>query len=173
MPATLYERLGGKAAVDLAVDEFYEKIVADDRINEIWSGVRMGGLKTMMKKFLRKATGGEVDGESGGYDGGNMYESHKHVNKGQFPTQEQYDIVLEHFAGTLQELGVDAQLIGEVAAIVESVRLQILGLHNPADDGSTFMQRCVKGLECYFSGRLGKATIVLIISLTTYYFFCK
>ena len=35
-----------------------------------------------------------------------MYEAHKHVNNGQFPTEEQYDIVLEHFVGTLQELGV-------------------------------------------------------------------
>ena len=131
---TLYDKLGGKAAVDLAVEEFYKKIVADDRINEIWSGVKLGGLKIMMKKFLRKATGGEVDGEEGRYEGRNMYEAHRHVNNGQFPTQLQYDIVLEHFAGTLQELGVNEEIVSEVAGIIESVRPQILGLDNPDSD---------------------------------------
>ena len=28
----LFERLGGKAAVDATVDKFYDKVLADDRI---------------------------------------------------------------------------------------------------------------------------------------------
>ena len=31
--STLYERLGGEAAVDKAVDLFYERVLKDDRIN--------------------------------------------------------------------------------------------------------------------------------------------
>ena len=32
MSDSLYERIGGKAAVEAAVDKFYEKVLQDDRI---------------------------------------------------------------------------------------------------------------------------------------------
>ncbi|MGI9213604.1 MAG: group 1 truncated hemoglobin, partial [Methylococcaceae bacterium] len=37
--ASLYERLGGAAAVDAAVNIFYRKVIADHRINHFFAGV--------------------------------------------------------------------------------------------------------------------------------------
>jgi len=39
--SSLYERLGGAAAVDAAVDLFYTKVLADDRIKHFFEGVDM------------------------------------------------------------------------------------------------------------------------------------
>ena len=34
---TLFEKLGGEAAVDLAVDRFYDRVLQDDRINHFFA----------------------------------------------------------------------------------------------------------------------------------------
>ena len=39
--ASLYERLGGDAAVNAAVDIFYRKVLSDDRVNDFFDGVDM------------------------------------------------------------------------------------------------------------------------------------
>ena len=39
--ATLYERLGGQAAIDAAVDIFYRKMLADDRVNYFFDNTDM------------------------------------------------------------------------------------------------------------------------------------
>ena len=39
---TLYERIGGTAAVKAAVDIFYGKVLLDDRIRHFFDGVDMG-----------------------------------------------------------------------------------------------------------------------------------
>jgi len=35
---SLYERIGGEDAVNAAVDVFYRKVLADDRINKFFEG---------------------------------------------------------------------------------------------------------------------------------------
>ena len=39
MSDTLFDRLGGEAAVNAAVDIFYRKVLADDRINQFFEGI--------------------------------------------------------------------------------------------------------------------------------------
>ena len=41
MTQSLYEKIGGDAAVNAAVDIFYRKVLADDRINQFFEGVDM------------------------------------------------------------------------------------------------------------------------------------
>jgi hemoglobin len=38
---TLYEKLGGAAAVDLAVEKFYEKVLADERVQRFFTPTDM------------------------------------------------------------------------------------------------------------------------------------
>ena len=42
-------------------------------------------------------------------------------------TDEHFDAVVAHLGGTLKELGVADELIGQVAAVAESVRDDVLG----------------------------------------------
>jgi len=41
MTQSLYEKIGGEGAVNAAVDIFYRKVLADDRINRFFEGVDM------------------------------------------------------------------------------------------------------------------------------------
>ncbi len=50
--ATLYDRLGGTAAVRAAVDVFYERVLSDDHVNQYFAHVSMPRLKAMQVSSL-------------------------------------------------------------------------------------------------------------------------
>jgi len=119
--ASVYDRIGGDAAVNAAVDVFYRKVLADDRINNFFEGVDMDKQASKQKAFLTMALGGPNN-----YTGEDMRKGHAHlVAKGL--NDSHFDAVIENLGATLTELGVPADLIGEAAAIAESTRNDVLG----------------------------------------------
>lgn len=120
MSASLYERLGGQAAVNTAVDIFYRKILTDQRVNHFFDGVDMEQQIIKQKGFLTMVFGGPNH-----YTGKGMREGHRHlVQKGL--NDSHVDIIIEHLGATLTELGVGDNDIQEVAAIANSVRSDVL-----------------------------------------------
>ncbi len=118
---TLYERIGGAPAVKAAVDIFYGKVLADDRIAHFFEGVDMAGQSAKQRAFLIMVFGGPNT-----YTGADMRRGHaKLVERGL--NDNHFDAVVENLASTLAELGVSASDIGEVAVIAESVRNDVLG----------------------------------------------
>jgi len=115
---SLYEKLGGEAAVDAAVDIFYRKVLMDDRINMYFDGIDMDKQAAKQKAFLTMVFGGPND-----YTGKDMREGHKHL-KGL--NDSHVDAVIENLGAVLKELGVGDADITEVAAIAESVRDDVL-----------------------------------------------
>ena len=115
--STLYERLGGEAAVNAAVDAFYEKVLADDRINSFFDGLDMVAQANKQKAFLTMVFGGPNN-----YTGRDMREGHKHLGL----TDEHFDAVVENLGATLKELGVGDDDISEVAALAETTRDDVL-----------------------------------------------
>lgn len=120
--ATLYQKLGGMPAVNLAVDRFYDKVLVDDRIKHFFTGVDMDRMREHQKKFLTFAFGG-----SPGYDGQGMRAAHARLVDRMGLNDSHFDAVVENLAAVLTDLGVPAPLIGEVATIAESVRGDVLG----------------------------------------------
>lgn len=121
MSQTLFEKIGGEAAVDAAVDIFYRKVLADDRINKYFEGVDMDKQAAKQKAFLTMAFGGPHN-----YTGKDMREGHAHlVEKGL--DDSHFDAVMENLGATLKELNVPDELIAEAAAIAESTRNDVLG----------------------------------------------
>ena len=121
MSESLYDRLGGAAAVDAAVDIFYRKVLADDRISRFFDGVDMDKQAAKQKAFLTMAFGGPNN-----YTGEDMRKGHAHLVQ-QGLDDSHFDAVVEDLGATLQELGVSDALIGEVAAIAETTRNDVLG----------------------------------------------
>lgn len=118
---TLFEQLGGEAAVDAAVDIFYRKVLNDDRINRFFDGVDMDKQAAKQKAFLTMAFGGPHN-----YTGLDMRRGHAHL-VAQGLNDSHFDAVVEDLGGTLQELGVADDLIAQVAAIAETTRNDVLG----------------------------------------------
>lgn len=119
--SSLYEKLGGEGAVDAAVDIFYRKVLQDDRIKDFFTDVDMDEQIKKQKAFLTFAFGGPNN-----YSGLDMKKGHEHLVKRGL-NDSHVDAVIELLGGTLKELGVAEDLIGEVAGIAESVRGQVLG----------------------------------------------
>jgi hemoglobin len=121
MSESLYDKLGGEAAVNAAVDIFYRKVLADDRINQFFEGVDMENQAAKQKGFLTFAFGGPNN-----YSGKDMRDGHAHlVQRGL--SDEHFDAVMENLGATLKELNVPDELIAECAAIAESTRNDVLG----------------------------------------------
>lgn len=117
---TLYEKLGGAAAIDTAVDIFYRKMLSDDRVNYFFDTTDMEKQIAKQKGFLTMVFGGPNN-----YTGKNMRDGHKHlIERGL--NDSHVDIVLEHLGNTLRELGAAETDIQEVAALANSVRDDVL-----------------------------------------------
>ncbi len=96
MSQTLFEKIGGEAAVDAAVDIFYRKVLADDRINTFFEGVDMDKQAAKQKAFLTMAFGGPHN-----YTGMDMRKGHAHlVEKGL--NDSHFDAVMDNLGATLQ-----------------------------------------------------------------------
>ncbi|WP_455207208.1 group I truncated hemoglobin [Kaarinaea lacus] len=121
MAQTLYEKIGGDAAVNAAVDIFYRKVLADDRISSFFEGVDMEKQAAKQKAFLTMAFGGPHN-----YSGKDMRDGHAHLVKNGL-NDSHFDAVMENLGATLQELNVPDELIQEAAAIAESTRNDVLG----------------------------------------------
>lgn len=118
---SLYEQIGGDAAVNAAVDIFYRKVLRDDRINRFFTGIDMERQAAKQKAFLTMAFGGPNH-----YSGLDMRRGHAHlVAQGLDDTH--FDAVVENLGATLKELNVSDALIAQVAAIAETTRNDVLG----------------------------------------------
>lgn len=118
---TLYDKIGGEAAVNAAVDIFYRKVLTDSRINRFFEGVDMDKQAAKQKSFLTVAFGGPNK-----YTGDDMRRGHAHLVAAGL-NDSHFDAVMEHLGATLTELNVPADLITQAAAIAESTRNDVLG----------------------------------------------
>ena len=120
MPS-LYDELGGAPAIDAAVDIFYRKVLADERLARFFGDVDMKRQAAKQKLFLTMVTGGPAR-----YTGKDMRRAHAPLVIWGIDDSH-FDAVVAHLAGTLRELGVDDAKIARVGAVAESVRDDVLG----------------------------------------------
>lgn len=118
---SLFEKIGGKAAVQAAVDVFYKKVLADERINTFFKDIDMNDQRRKQILFLTYAFGGPNN-----YNEKSMREAHARLVT-QGLNDSHFNAVLENLGTTLKELGVPDQLIQEAAAIAETTRKDVLG----------------------------------------------
>jgi hemoglobin len=109
---TLFEKLGGEEAVDLAVDKFYERVLQDDRIKDFFANTDMVKQRAHQKAFFTYAFGGTDK-----YDGRYMREAHKELVEKHGLNESHFNAVAEDLLETLKEMGVSEELRTEVANI--------------------------------------------------------
>jgi methyl-accepting chemotaxis protein len=106
-PPSLYERLGGKGAIHAAVEQFYERVLADPELRPFFAKTNVKWLKTRQAQFLTQALGGPAL-----YQGQDMKKAHAHLAI----EARHFERVAGHLVGTLRALGVPQPLIEEVVA---------------------------------------------------------
>ena len=117
MTETLYERLGGWGAVAAVVDIFYDRVLADPRLSDVFVGIDMDRLKKHQVIFVSAATGGPEPPKP--FD---LVDAHRPLNI----TDEQFDLVADHLVAALRVAAVEQPLIDEVIAVVAPLRPQIV-----------------------------------------------
>ncbi len=118
--SSIYEQIGGAAAVDKAVDLFYRKVLSDDRISHFFDDTDMEAQAAKQKAFITMALGGPNN-----YTGLDMRAAHKHLverglNDGHF------DAVVENLGNTLLEMGVGEETVKAIADKLEGLRDDVL-----------------------------------------------
>src|SRR3954452_7336543 len=117
---SLYEQLGGQAAVETVVDLFYRKVLSDDRVSDFFDDIEMDQQIAKQKGFLTMVFGGPV-----AYTGKDMRAGHAHlIARGL--NDSQVDAVIELLGESLREVGAPENLISKVAGIAESARADVL-----------------------------------------------
>ncbi|MDT0322225.1 group I truncated hemoglobin [Streptomyces millisiae] len=114
---TLYDRLGGEAAVGAVVEIFYGKVLADEALAGYFDGVDVDRLKRHQSRFIGQALGAVRP-----YSGRSMEKAHGHLGV----TDAAFDRVVGHLAASLAEAGVDEDTIGVIAARLGPLRADIV-----------------------------------------------
>jgi len=114
---SVYEKIGGQAAVDAAVDIFYRKVLSDDLISDFFESTDMEAQHAKQKSFLTMAFGGPNN-----YTGVDMREAHKHMNL----NEDHFNAVAGHLVATLEELSVAQEHIDEIVSVALSVKDDVL-----------------------------------------------
>ena len=124
---SLYQRLGGQAAIDAAVEAFYVKVLADKRVNHYFEDINMNKQKRKQKEILSAALGGPIP-----WTGKDMRKAHADLPG---LTDVHFNAIAENLKSTLEDLKVDKALIDEVIALVGTLRGEVL--NRPASPAAT------------------------------------
>ena len=118
--STIYERLGGEAAVAAAVPLFYEKVMADPSLARFFERLDMGAQIQKQIAFMTMVFGGPSN-----YTGRDLRSAHAGLLQKGLGDKE-FDAVAKHLESTLEELGVDSALVTEVLGLVAGTRKDVL-----------------------------------------------
>ena len=119
--SSLYERLGGSAAIEAAVALFYDKVLKDPILKGFFEKVDKARLRRSQIAFMTMAFGGPHK-----YTGQKLRAAHAPLVKNGL-SNKHFDAVAGHLVATLKELGVKQDLIDEAVGIVATTRGDVLG----------------------------------------------
>ena len=97
MDKSLYDRLGGKAAITAVVDDFVNRVAADKRINGFFAKANVARLKAQLVEQICEASGGPCK-----YAGRDM----KAVHRGMGVTGPAFDALVGDLVATLDNFKV-------------------------------------------------------------------
>ena len=117
MGRSLYERLGGKAAITAVVDDFVARCAADARINGKFARTDIPRLKASLVDQVCEATGGPCT-----YTGRDMRATHD----GMGVTAAEFDALVADLVATLDRFSVPAAEKAELVSALAPMRADIV-----------------------------------------------
>lgn len=117
---SLFDRIGGEAAVSAAVAKLYQKILDDDMLAAFFDDIDLDKLRHSQSAFVTMAFGGAPH-----YTGKGLRRAHKRLVENGLGDAH-FDAVANHLRDAMNELQVPADLTDEAMAIVETTRDDVL-----------------------------------------------
>jgi len=110
---SIYEAIGGRAALTAAVDNFYGRLLADPELAPLFPGGVGPRHRAYVVTVLGEALGGRER-----YRGPDLTAAHRGLSI----SDAHFDRAAAHLAGTLDELGVPRDLADRIVGIVAGLR---------------------------------------------------
>ncbi len=114
---SLYEKLDGRKVIGAVVEEFYNRMLADEQINYLFKDVDMDSLRKHQERLILYAFGGPV--------------SHEHklrvAHKGLNITHEQFERAIKHLNAAMWKYKVHIDESAKVEAFFRSLKPHIVG----------------------------------------------
>jgi hemoglobin len=116
---SIYDEIGGREGVVVAVDTFYDHVMADDVLASYFAATDMTRQKRHLRTFLAAAVGSPER-----YEGRDMAGAHA----GLAITGDAFGRVVGHLVTTLDGLGVAPSTIAAVGDTLTPLRARIVGV---------------------------------------------
>ncbi|MBL8935034.1 MAG: group 1 truncated hemoglobin [Archangium sp.] len=113
----LFERLGGKAAIEAVVDDFLGRVAGDATINSGFAVAHVPRIRQRLIELVCVGTGGPCT-----YSGRDMATAHA----GQGISNAQFDTLVGHLVATLDKFKVPAAEKGELLSVLGPMRPSIV-----------------------------------------------
>lgn len=110
---SLYDRLGAEPGVGEAVDEFYERVLADPSLQPHFAGAGVDRVRSHQVALLSSASGGPQR-----YTGRALDLTHRRLGV----TGEHFDRVVGRLSSTLDDLGTPKDVRDQVTAVLAAER---------------------------------------------------
>lgn len=115
---SLYDRIGGEAAIEAITKAFYERVLADEELRPFFENTAMEKQICMQREFLSSALDGPVV-----YSGRPL--SHAHQERG--IKSRHFARFVGHFLDTLKAFGVSDEIADEVISRLNTRHNEITG----------------------------------------------
>jgi hemoglobin len=107
--AALYDKVGGRDALEVVVEDFYCRVLADDYLAGFYAGANMRCVKAQQVAFLSAMLGGPEP-----YAGRSM----RQVHEGRGITMHHFAMVAAHLADSLCAAGLHPDTITDILRVI-------------------------------------------------------
>jgi hemoglobin len=115
-PVNIYAKIGGHEAIEVVVEDFYVRVLADDQLASFFTGANMSRLKGKQVEFFAAALGGPEP-----YTGAPM----KQVHQGRGITMHHFSLVAGHLGDALTAAGVPSETVSEILMAIAPLAADI------------------------------------------------
>ncbi|MBJ7329354.1 MAG: group 1 truncated hemoglobin [Solirubrobacteraceae bacterium] len=119
----IYDDIGGAPAVQAAVEIFYDRLLADERLAPFFDDTDMRRQQAHMRAFLAVALGGSEI-----YAGRDMRAAHATLKI----DDDAFDRVVAHLVATLQQLEVPGEIIAAIGEKLAPLRDEVVTVREAA-----------------------------------------
>lgn len=117
LKTTLYDNLGGQQAIELVVDDFYKRVLADESVNHFFADTDMAKQRLHQTAFISYALGGSTQ-----YKGRSMEIAHTGLNL----QPEHFEAIVKHLDEALAVHGVSPEDMNAVNERVLTLKDAVL-----------------------------------------------